>query len=111
MYYLIDPTFKKVSRLFVLSFKNSANDLTRDSFDKYYLSLKKSKDFNALIDNKPFLSTLKKQTNASLPQQMKFTGKLHEDDGATMFFIPKKQQKTILNFSLASLIVTEKYKQ
>ena len=62
LYYLIDPTFRKVNRLFVLSFKNSANDLTRDYFDKYYFSLEKSKDFNALIDNKPFLSTLKKQT-------------------------------------------------
>ena len=27
-----------------------------------------------------------------------FTGKLEEDDGATMFFIAEKQQKTILNF-------------
>ena len=32
--------------------------------------------------------------------QINFTGKLEEDDGATMFFITEKQQKTILNFSL-----------
>ena len=39
-------------------------------------------------------------------QQINFTGKL-KDDGATMFFIGEKQQKTILNFSLDLLIVSE----
>ena len=43
---------------------------------------------------------------SSIPHQINFVGKL-EEDGATMFFIAKKQQKTILNFSLDSLIVTE----
>ena len=50
---------------------------------------------------------LSRQTNTSIPQQINFVGKLEEDDGATMFFIAEKQQKTILNFSLDSLIVTE----
>ena len=36
-----------------------------------------------------------------------FTGKLDKDDEATMFSITEKQQKTILNFSLDSLIVAE----
>ena len=40
--------------MFVLSFKNGNDDPTRDSFDKYYVSLVEVKDFNALIDNKPF---------------------------------------------------------
>ena len=39
--------------------------------------------------------------------KINFTGGLEEDDGATMSFIAEKQQKTILNFSLDSLIVTE----
>ena len=43
----------------------------------------------------------------STSQQINFIRKLGEDDGATMFFIDEKQQKTILNFSLDSLIVTE----
>ena len=47
------------------------------------------------------------QTNTTISQQINFTGKLQEDDGAIMFFIAEKQQKTILNFSLDSLIVTE----
>ena len=38
----------------VLSFKNGNNDPTRYSFDKYYMPLVEIKDFNALIDNKPF---------------------------------------------------------
>ena len=49
---------------------------------------------------------LSRKTNASIPQQINFIGKLEEDDGAT-FSIAEKQQKTILNFSLNSLIVTE----
>ena len=40
--------------LLFLSFKNGNNDPTRDSFDKYYMSLVETKDFNALNDNKPF---------------------------------------------------------
>ena len=43
----------------------------------------------------------------NIPQQINFTGKLGEVDGVTMFFIAEKQQKTILNFSLDSLILTE----
>ena len=44
---------------------------------------------------------LSRQTNISIPR------KLEEDDGALMFFIAEKQQKTILNFSLDSLILKE----
>ena len=32
---MIDPTFRNINRLFVLSFKNDDNDLTRDSFMSY----------------------------------------------------------------------------
>ena len=45
--------------------------------------------------------------NASIPQQINFTGKLKEDDDATMLFIVEKQRKTILNFFLGALIVTQ----
>ena len=37
--YLIDPTFSNINRFFVLSFKNANDDLTRNSFDKYYMPL------------------------------------------------------------------------
>ena len=49
--YLIDPTFTKVNRLFVLSFENE-ND--RTSFSKYYVPNVQIKDFNVLIDRKSF---------------------------------------------------------
>ena len=155
--YLIDPIFININGLFVLSFKtgnddptrNSFDDPTRNSFDEYYMPLVEIKDFNALVDNKPFFDQpvknkqeayekliemsrnndyttvdlldfsyhqnyykligidLSQERNRSVPQQTNFTGKLEEDDGATMFFIVEMQQKTSLNFSLDSLILTE----
>ena len=53
--YLIDPTFRSINKLFALSFKNGNNDPMRDAFDQYYMLLVEIKDFNTLIDNKPFL--------------------------------------------------------
>ena len=47
--YLIDPTFRKVNRLFVLSFENEED---RTSFLKYYVPKVEIKDFNVLIDGK-----------------------------------------------------------
>ena len=49
--YLIDPTFTNVNRLFVLSFENETD---RTSFSKYYVPKTEIKDFNVLIDGKPF---------------------------------------------------------
>ena len=108
------------------------------------MQLVEIKDFNALIDNKPFFDQpvktnkkrmknllkcqeimnsldylyhqkyyillaidLSRQRNTCISQKINFVGKLEEDDGATMFFTAEKQQKTILNFSLDSLIVAE----
>ena len=52
--YLIDPTFRNINKLFVLSLSNGNDDPKRDSFDKYYMPLVEIKDFYALIDIKPF---------------------------------------------------------
>ena len=49
--YLIDPTFTKVNRLFVLSFENEEN---RRSFSKYYAPKVEIKDFDVLIYGKSF---------------------------------------------------------
>ena len=49
--YLIDPTFTSVNRLFVLTFENEDD---RSSFSKYYVPKVERKDFNVLIDGKPF---------------------------------------------------------
>ena len=37
--YMIDPTFRNINRLFVLSFENGDDDPRINSFDKYYMSL------------------------------------------------------------------------
>ena len=51
---------------------------------------------------------LSRQTNTSITQKISFTGELEENNGATVkMIITEKQQKTILNFSLDSLIVIE----
>ena len=56
--YLIDPTFIKISRLFVLSFErieeNNVNEDHRYSFSHYYVPNVEVKDFNVLIDGKSF---------------------------------------------------------
>ena len=49
--YLIDPTFPNVNRLFVLTFENEDD---RTSFSKYDEPKVEIKDFNVLIDGKPF---------------------------------------------------------
>ena len=49
--YLIDPTFIKVNRLFVLSFENEED---RTSFSKHYVPRVEIKDNNVLIDGKIF---------------------------------------------------------
>ena len=55
--YLIDPTFNKVNRLFVLSFENEED---RTSFLKYYTPKVEVKDFDALIDRKGFFDAPEK---------------------------------------------------
>ena len=50
--YLINPTFSNVNRLFVLSFENEKD---RTSFCNYYVPKVEIKDYNIIIDGKPFL--------------------------------------------------------
>ena len=51
--YLIDPTFTKFNRLFVLSFKNKDD---RTSFSEHYTPKVQIKDFDVLIDWESFLT-------------------------------------------------------
>ena len=57
---MIDGAFKNNNRTFFQSFIAGENDLRRNSFVKYYMPLVESKDFNALIDNKPFFRSIPK---------------------------------------------------
>ena len=81
--------------------------------EAYERLIKMSKNDNYIRGNlinqnycKLISKDLSRKTNTSIPQQINFTGKLEENDGAIMFFIAEKQQKKFLNFSLNSLIVT-----
>ena len=59
-----DPTFKNV-KLFLLSFRNGANNSTRDPSSMHYVLLVEVKYFNVLIGNKPvFDQPVKKKREA-----------------------------------------------
>ena len=49
--YLIDPVFDNVSKLYVLAYKNEED---RPTFSKYYTPTVEIKDYNILINQKPF---------------------------------------------------------
>ena len=65
--YLIDPTFTKVNRLFVLWFKNEEH---RTLFSKYYVPKIEIKDSNVLIDGKSFLNVPVKNKEEAYEQIM-----------------------------------------
>ena len=52
--YLIDPTYRNINTLLVCSFKNGNDNPSRNYFNEYYMPLVEMKNFNALIDYKPF---------------------------------------------------------
>ena len=56
LHFMIDPTFRNINRLFVLSLNNGDDGATRNSFDKNCMPLVEIKYFGALIDNKSFFN-------------------------------------------------------
>ena len=66
--YLTDLTFRNINRLFVPSFIHGNDDPTRDSFDKYYMPLVEIKDFNTLINKRPFFDQLVKNKHEAYEQ-------------------------------------------
>ena len=50
---------------------------------------------------------LSREANKSMSQEIDFVENIEEDDGTTIFFISENQQKTILNFYLDWLVITE----
>ena len=67
----------------LLSFKNDGNDLAIDFYDRYYMPLVEIKDFNALIDNKPFSDHPVKNKQEAFEKLVKM---LRRDDYATANF-------------------------
>ena len=74
--YPIDPTFRKINRLFVLSFKNGDDDPTGGFFYEYYMPLVEIKDFNALIDNKPFFDRAVKNKQGAYEELVEMSRKM-----------------------------------
>ena len=64
---VIDPTFRNINRLFLISFKNEDDDdFSRNSFNDYYMTLFEIKGFNGLIHNKPFFDQPRKKQTRSV---------------------------------------------
>ena len=76
---MIDPKFRNINWLFVLSFKKYDNDPTRNSYLMYYKPFTEIKDFNALTDTKPFSDQCKKSNQevseklAQIPENDDYT--------------------------------------
>ena len=70
--YLIDPTFSKLNRLFVLSFKNEEDKTITNAvtkyFSEYFTPSVEIKDFNVLINEKSFFDTSIKHKEESYEQ-------------------------------------------
>ena len=63
-------------------------------------------DFAYFKENYKLIATdLSKQTKLKDPQRINFIGKLDKDNGATMFFITKKPEKTTFSFSQTSVTI------
>ena len=124
--YLIDPTFTKVNRLFVLWFENDQikhfNMLIdgKSFFDmpikndeetyKQIIEMGRNNDCTTgnLLDFEYFSKHYKLITidlskqieleNSDLKQQYNFIGRLERNEGATNFFITEKSEETTFEF-------------
>ena len=70
--YLIDATFRSISRLFVFSFKIDNYDPSRNSFDEYYITLVETKCVNKKTNkqtNKKRMENLPKCQEIMIIQQ------------------------------------------
>ena len=66
--YLVDPTFSKGNRLFILSFESEGD---RTSYFRYYAPSVEIKDFNVVIDGKSFFDVpIKKEETYEIITEM-----------------------------------------
>ena len=65
--HLIDPTFTKINRLFVLSFEKEED---RTCFSKYYVPKVEIKDFNVLINGESFFDVPVKSKEEAYEKNM-----------------------------------------
>ena len=73
--------------MFVLSFKNSAIDPTRDSFVKYYTALVEIKDFNALFEKKSFFDQPVKNKQEVYEKPLEMSRKNYHTKGDSLDYL------------------------
>ena len=77
--YLINPSFQRVNRLFVLSFEDNAHS---KGYNQYFFPTIETKDYNVMIDDKTFfISQIKKIQKHMIVFKKNASG--HGDDYAT----------------------------
>ena len=94
--YLIDPTFTKVNRLFVLSFErikeNNKKD-HKDSFSHYFVQNVEIEDFNVLIDEKGFFDLPVKNEEETYEKIVEMSRKNDYTTGNLLDFAYFKKKK------------------
>ena len=104
--YLIDPTFTKVNRLFVLPFERIAgeNNTTkdhRDSFSHYYLPNVEIKDFNVLIDGKIFFDLPVKNEEEAYEKVIEMSKNNDYTTGSLLHFAYFKENYRLIAIDLS----------
>ena len=103
--YSIDPTFTKVNRLFVLSFKrieeNNVKKDHRDSFSYYYVPNVEIKDFNVLIDRKRFFYLPVKNEEEACKKIMELSNNNNQTTGNLLDFVYFKENYRLIAINLS----------
>ena len=102
--YLIDPTFTKVNRLFVLSFErieeNNVKKDHRDSFSHYYVPNVEIKDFNVLIDGNSFFDLPVKNEEEAYKKTIQMSRNNDYTAGNVLDFIYFKENYRLIAIDL-----------
>ena len=102
---LIDPTFTKVNRLFVLSLErteeNNVKKDYRDSFSHYYVPKVEIKDFNVLIDGKSFFDLPVKNEEEAYKKIVEIRNNNDYTAGNLLYFTYFKENYTLIAIDLS----------
>ena len=104
--YLIDWTFTKVNRLFVLSFErieeNNVKKDHGDSFSRYYVPNVEIKDFNILIDGKSLFDLPVKDEEEPYEKIMSMSRNNDETTGNLLYFFYFKENCRLIAINLSN---------
>ena len=84
--YMIDPAFRNINRLSVLSCKNGDANPTRNSFDRCWIPVAEINNFNSLIDNKPFFDQPVKNKQEAYEKLIEMTRNNNYTTGNLLYF-------------------------